>query len=378
MTLGPAPRAPFDGPSLALCGEPTEPHAPLIRGPYLQKVGARVGHVVFTSRVLRAPAVWVWPAGQVDEARSIVPVVDASAPLPVGAQYVAAIDVTGGAVCYEVRDSDRVLAGPYALRPPPASNSEPVRMIAIGDMGYPSPDQRAVLEQMRTVEADLVLLAGDIAYPFGTLLELESHFFSVYAELMHRTPFFPASGNHDYETDDALPFRQAFVLPENGGVLGRERWYSFDWGRVHVTVLDTERIDPAQLDWLDQDLTLARASGADYAIVVLHKPAFSSGEHGPVAEVITHILPILERHEVPLVLGGHDHHYERFEPQNGVVHIVTGGGGRGTRRVSATSATAYAAQVAHFVYLIAGPDQLSMWAIDASGQTFDTAVIEPW
>ena len=36
--------------------------------------------------------------------------------------------------------------------------------------------------------------------------------------------------------------------------------------------------------------------------------------------------PILDRHDVQLVLAGHDHNYQRHE-KNGVVYIVTGGGG---------------------------------------------------
>ena len=50
---------------------------------------------------------------------------------------------------------------------------------------------------------------------------------------------FPVSGNHEYETEDAAPYLESFVLPENGD---RERYYSFDWGDVHFVGLDTERI----------------------------------------------------------------------------------------------------------------------------------------
>jgi hypothetical protein len=82
----------------------------------------------------------------------------------------------------------------------------------------------------------------------------------------------------------------------------------------------------------------------------------------------------LTRHRVPLVVTGHEHDYERFRPKDGVTFIVTGGGGRGTRRLGAAAAdSAFAAQVAHFVWIVVEPERIRLWAVDASGQTFDTA-----
>ncbi len=44
-----------------------------------------------------------------------------------------------------------------------------------------------------------------------------------------------------------------------------------------------------------------------------------------MAQLRTHILPLLEQHGVNLVLAGHDHLYERS--QKGEMHFVTAGGG---------------------------------------------------
>ena len=74
-----------------------------------------------------------------------------------------------------------------------------------------------------------------------------------------------------------------------------------------------------------------------------------------------------------LVIAGHDHNYERTKPQNGVTYLVTGGAGRGTRSVGESSFTAFAERVAHFTYFVLEGDELTLYAIDASGEVFDTA-----
>src|SRR5690606_31561937 len=97
------------------------------------------------------------------------------------------------------------------------------------------------------------------------------------------------SGNHEYETDDAEPFRDVFVLPENGGPDGLERWYSYDWGDLHVAVLDTEVDFAAQAEWLREDL---EKNELPWTIVLLHRPPYTAGDHGADLEVRETFHPI--------------------------------------------------------------------------------------
>jgi hypothetical protein len=105
----------------------------------------------------------------------------------------------------------------------------------------------------------------------------------------------------------------------------------------------------------------------------MHKPAYSSGHHGSDHKVRAILVPVLERHGAQLLLAGHDHDYERTKAINGLVHIVTGGGGRGTRSMGRSDYTAFGNRVAHFVYVTADAEQLTLQAIDATGQLFDSA-----
>jgi hypothetical protein len=256
---------------------------------------------------------------------------------------------------------------------PAAGTGATVRFLAFGDSGGGGSDQIALRDQMATVPFDLIIHTGDIAYESGSRAEFERNFFTPYADFLKYFPVFPASGNHEYGTDDAAPFREVFVLPENGAPDGTERWYSFDWGDVHFVALDTERTGPVQAAWLDADLT---ANQLPWTIVYGHKPPFSSGEHGNDAAFRTHFVPVLEKHQVPLVLNGHDHDYERTTPQNGVTYVVTGGGGVGVRGVGSSSFTAFADAVIHFVYVTVSGTRLSLHAIDGLGREFDSLVID--
>jgi hypothetical protein len=370
LSLGPAPRDDLVAEGTARCGPPGPVAPELRRLPYLQRTDAHGTAILWTAAPGPRADVEIWAAGGPRERRRLASVLD-EVPAPDGAAQ-ALVEVgglePGAAYCYEVVADGERWFGPIGFRTAPL-DGRAVHAIALGDLGFRTIDQAAVLRQLLAAPAELALLTGDIAYPYGRAEELEDAVFSVYAPLMARLPFFPAAGNHDYLTDDGAPLRAAFALPENGGAEGRERWYSFDWGAMHVVVLDGERLTAAQLAWLDVDLA---AVDRPFTVAVTHRPAFSSGVHGgdPAALVLLH--PVFVRHRVSLVLSGHDHHYERSRPVDGVTYVVTGGGGRGTTPVTPRATAAFAARVAHHLVLEVDDRALRLWAVDAAGATFDT------
>jgi 3',5'-cyclic AMP phosphodiesterase CpdA len=269
--------------------------------------------------------------------------------------------------CYEVADDSGLLNTKTGFRTAPSPDStEPVRFLAFGDSGGGGSDQYALLEQMYTVKFDLMLHTGDVAYNDGTVGQFEDNVFGVYADLFRNIPFFPAAGNHDYHTLSGQPFREVFNLP------GTEKWYSYDWGQVHFVALDTESDYQTQAKWLDTDLA---ATDRPWKIVYMHKPPYSSGAHGSDMALRNTLTPIFQKYGVQLVLNGHDHNYERIEPQKGTYYVVTGGGGIGTRSVGSSSFTALSEDVIHFVYGEATTDALTLHAIDATGREFDSVVI---
>lgn len=256
---------------------------------------------------------------------------------------------------------------------PEAGQAALVRFVAFGDSGSDDSDQLSLLSQLGTVPLDLIVHTGDLAYENGTPAQLDGTVFNVYAPLLRSFALFPVTGNHDYGTNRGTPFFQAFVLPEDGDPALPERWYSFDWGNVHFVGLDTEQTGAKEAAWLDKNLM---QNQLPWTIVFAHRPPYSSGEHGGDAGFRQYFVPLLEKYQVPLVLNGHDHDYERTKVLNGVTYVVTGGGGIGTRPVGSSSFTAFSEAVIHFVYVEISGNRLDLHAIDGMGKEFDQTRIE--
>ena len=68
----------------------------------------------------------------------------------------------------------------------------------------------------------------------------------------------------------------------------------------------------AQVAWLAAGL---ESSTADWKIVAGHYPVYSIGYHGPTPSLLHNVKPLLEKHNVPFFVNGHDHNSQ---------HIVDG------------------------------------------------------
>jgi hypothetical protein len=342
----------------------------LARWPYLQRTSDNSVSILFTTRSASDPAPLVELRSRSGQLLQLAQAVRDPAAID-GAQHAVTFEglAPDTEYCYALTGWTK----PTSLRTaPPAGSDVPVRFLAFGDSGDGGDGQLALRDQMAALPFELLLHTGDVAYEVGSLAALEQTFFGVYKGFLKNTPAFPASGNHDYQSDDAAPFRQVFALPENGGPLGLERWYSFDFGDVHFVALDTQRDLAAQVTWLEQDLS---RNQRPWTIAYLHRPPFSSGRHGSSLDVREAFVPLFERHGVQLVLAGHEHDYERTVPLGGVTYVVTGGGGKTTRPVGTSDFTAFSAQALHFVQGTVTRDSLELVAIDIDGQQLDSVLL---
>jgi hypothetical protein len=86
--------------------------------------------------------------------------------------------------------------------------------------------------------------------------------------------------------------------------------------------------------------------------------------------------PLFEEADVPLVLAGHDHDYQRSIPQNGVTYIVSGGGSK-LRLVGRQDFTAVSESILHYVDLLVYQDRLEGRTIDHDGNLVDSFTIRP-
>lgn len=254
---------------------------------------------------------------------------------------VVVAELPDGPVYYAVGADDRVLAGgdeAHRIARP----GKAVRLWITGDQGSADESARRVRDGMLAAVGSrwpgAWITLGDNAYPSASEAELQAAVFDTFAELLRSVTMWPTPGNHDLigatPEQDEGPYFDVFSLPtkgEAGGAAsGRERWYAFDWGPVHILSLDSvsghRRRDGPMLDWLETDLEQARAP---WIIAVLHHPPYSRGSHDSAKEVATslvreRILPILERHEVAVVFAGHSHSYERSSESETPVFVVSG------------------------------------------------------
>lgn len=201
----------------------------------------------------------------------------------------------------------------------------PLRIAVFGDSGVLGTDQFRVAGQMQSWRPDLFLHTGDIAYNSGTEEEYRTKVFDVYQSLFAEIPFYGSIGNHDYTTEQAGPYKELFEYPTAYST--SEDYYAFDYGPAHIVSLNTS-LDYSegseQYNWLVSDL---QASDKDWKIVYFHFPMYSAGEHGTTVGMADILGPVFEQYGVDLVLNGHDHDYERNNVVNGVLYVVTGGGG---------------------------------------------------
>lgn len=176
-----------------------------------------------------------------------------------------------------------------------------------------------IIDQILVFNPKAVFHTGDLVTK-GWLASEWKTFNEVTARLRKAAPFYPAQGNHEY---NSKLYFDNFELPNN------ERWYTVDIDQFHFIILDTNwHIDTGseQYEWLKQDLAKVN-SKKKYNFVILHHPPFSSSVHEEDEKKLRQsIVPLFEQYKVDIVFAGHDHCYERLN-HNGIIYIVTGGGG---------------------------------------------------
>ena len=318
---------------------------------------------------------------------------------------------------YNVGSSSAVQAGDasYFFKTSPlAGTALPTRIWVIGDAGTGSAGQAAVYNAYRnytgSTYTDFWMMLGDNAYNSGTDAEYQANMFNVYPEMMRQSPLWATIGNHDGTSADSAtqtgPYYDIHTFPKNaeaGGVAsGTEAYYSFNYGNIHVIVLDSNETSRsttgAMMNWMKADLANVTAT---WLIAIWHHPPYTKGSHNSdtetnLIEMRQNFLPVLENYGVDLVLTGHSHSYERSKFIDGHYGLsstysssfeINGGSGR----ADGTGAYTKTASLPHSgaVYSVVGAsgqvsggtlnhpamflslNELGSMIIDVSGQTMD-------
>jgi 3',5'-cyclic AMP phosphodiesterase CpdA len=180
-------------------------------------------------------------------------------------------------------------------------------------------------------------------------------------------PWMVTTGNHDMEawySPNGYGGQSArWSLPDNGPDPAKAPGvYSFTYGSVGVVALDANDVsyeipankgylDGKQTAWLDKRLGELRArDDIEFVVVFFHHCAYSTSTHASDGGVRDAWVPLFAKHQVDLVINGHNHVYERTDAikgagngevgkpvpvgastdptRDGIVYVTAGGAGK--------------------------------------------------
>jgi len=169
----------------------------------------------------------------------------------------------------------------------------------------------------------VLLFAGDLVTDGDTEEQWDDQWFNRTLpepmEMMSKLPIQPCQGNHE---SSGVGFGKYYPCPWVSG-----KWWSFDYGPVHVAVIDVDNAPfatgSAQHNWLTNDLS---TTNKDFKIVMYHQPAWSAGTHQNEPDIQAYIQPLCVQYGVNICLNGHNHNYVHALVE-GVHHVTSGGFG---------------------------------------------------
>lgn len=225
----------------------------------------------------------------------------------------------------------------------PLPVGKPLTFVIYGDTRFTNQEsvanpvaRRALVERIAAESPAAILIGGDLVYR-GRLTDDYATYRSETLEWARRKiPVFPVLGNHEFtgcDGDEPGPCLENWwqAFPELR--LRPFRWYSVSIGRdVLAIMLDSAaslRPESEQHSWLERQIAAADAH-YKFILVVLHyppvrDPVFPHGkDEAEIERYLSALAPML--HARVVVVGSHVHNYERFS-RNGIMYLVSGGGG---------------------------------------------------
>lgn len=206
-------------------------------------------------------------------------------------------------------------------KPPETENS--IKFAVLGDTGTGERAQYEVGAQLWLSHSvfpyEFAIMVGDNMYGSERPQDYTRKFELPYKPIRDANiPFYASLGNHDDPN-------QVFYKPFN---MNGQRYYTFKKDKLgspgaRFFALDSNYMSREQLTWLERELS---NSGSDWKIPYFHHPLYSSGErHGSEEDLRTQLEPLFLKHNVNVVIAGHEHFYERLKPQKGIYYFTAGG-----------------------------------------------------
>ncbi|WP_372933484.1 metallophosphoesterase [Mariniphaga sediminis] len=281
-----------------------------------------------------------------------------------------------------VNQSGDTLKGPVTQVTTSYYNQSPVSFSVVGDTQGNPVVWGKIVELMEQERPQFIVHVGDLVQYGPNKDDWRDEFFHPATKLLRYTPLYPAAGNHEMNDEKLY---QYFNLPEGNA------FYTITKGDVRLIFVDTNKdVLPGSAQYRKLENLLA-ITNEPWKIVVHHHPLFTSDKYSYRSSLratptkgdpnLFHLNNLYETYGVDLTLSGHVHNYERTWPifknhvdlENGVTHIVTGGGGGSFKKTpnDINWFSVEAKNVYHFLNVRIQGRKLFVEAIDTTGKVFD-------
>ena len=223
----------------------------------------------------------------------------------------------------------------------PILTTDPV-IAAAGDIACPTGSVTSATTCRQNQTSDLlsnataVLALGDLQYNSGSYSDFLASYDPSWGRFKAKS--YPVLGNHEYGSTNAAGYFQYWG--SQAGAAGKG-WYSYDLGAWHIIAINSNQCalsgcnaGSEQELWVKADLA---AHPAACTLAYWHQPRWASGSTMSDNAYMSTLYTDLYDANADLVLAGHNHAYERFQPMNpagnvdtgrGLEEIIVGTGGR--------------------------------------------------
>jgi len=328
------------------CWPPPVEHAQMRKGPYLLYPGDNTSMAVLwqTKQTPRTAKIMWGSTRQCQDGSAVISQSGAGTDEHQFSYTITGL-TPGARTYYQVNVDGQLYTGSFRTAPKADANS--LTFYAYGDTRTSPASQDVVLARLLSdMDADfdtrqtLCLHAGDFVHYGMEESYWDAEFFDpnyTYIQtFLTRVPLMACLGNHELYYSTYHP-----PDPTTGGRLFRKYWpyvflastppfyYSFDYGPLHVSVVDnytaSNNVGTPQVVWLDGDLA---GTSKAWKIVLFHRPVWTAADENDVTTLDARaaLCPIFENRGVKVVVQGHEHYYARATV-NGVQYLTLGGGG---------------------------------------------------
>lgn len=238
----------------------------------------------------------------------------------------------------------------------------------------------AIAKRIKAANPRFLLYGGDLCLD-GSYAAFKNEFFRpAEMALISEAPFFNATGNHEGWLQNTRAFTQApapnpdLRVPVSGTPAsnsGDRGYYSFDYGDVHILVLNNQipyTIGSPQYNFAKSDLESAKKT---WKIVVAHRHAYAAGGHGEDEGMKAMAAGIFEPNKVDMVIAGHSHFYQH-NLVRGIHYLVIGSVGAPLYDPGAASYTLKSVKDYNYAVVDVTPTTLHMAVYNDRGMELDS------